>query len=224
MSSTNWQEATRYGSIVRLLRQGDHCIKVKENDQYRWLEINGIMQSLMKLNTPAAPVLPPHQAVQQLFPPEQNKGFALELGLGGGAMQRYFAHYRPNWQLISVEIDAVIVELFQEHFAPENNPNQVIHNRAERAITEYDDDAFNGLVVDICTDEGLPEFMSDVYFWAEIERILAPNPTIAVNLIPKDEQEWQRVTDAMRSVLTAPLGWIQVPNHLNMLVVTEYSS
>lgn len=223
MSSTNWQEATRHGSIVRLLRQGDHCIKVKENDQYRWLEINGIMQSLMKRNSPATPVLPPHQAVQQIFPPESGAGFALELGLGGGAMQRYFAHYRPNWQLISVEIDSLIIELFEQYFSPQDSNNQVLHNRAERAISQYDDNAFNGLVVDICTDEGLPEFLSDIYFWHEVERVLAPQATVAVNLIPKDEAEWERVTSAMRSALTIPLGWIQVPNHLNMLVVSDYS-
>ncbi|GGA86461.1 SAM-dependent methyltransferase [Neiella marina] len=221
MPSINWQEVTRHGSIVRLVRQGDHCIKVKENDQYRWLEINGIMQSLMKLNEPASPPLPPHQAISQIFPPTQGSGVALELGLGGGTMQRYFARHRPNWQLTSVEIDPLILELFREHFAPQQSNNKSILERAERIITRFDDNSVNGLIIDICTDEGLPEFLSDRYFWLEVERVLAPNPTVAVNLIPKDEQEWLRVTDLMRAILSVPLGWIQIPNHLNMLVVSE---
>ena len=219
----SWQEATRYGNIIRLIKQGDHCIKVKQNDQYRWLEIDGIMQSLMSLQAPSAPVLPPHQAMTQIFPKSDQSGFALEFGLGGGAMQRYFAANRPQCTLTSVELSETILELFHQHFAPEHSGNKTIQGRAERIVLEFLDDSVTDLIIDICTDEGLPEFLSDPLFWQETERVLAPNANLAVNLIPQNHEEWERVTQLMREILTVPLGWIQIPQHLNILVVSDYS-
>lgn len=221
MPTNSWQQATRYGKIIRLINQDSQCIKVKENEQYRWLEINGVMQSLMKLNDPAMPVLPPHQAMLEVLPADEGAGTALELGLGGGAIQRYFHRYRPNWQLTSIELSPLIIQLFQDHFQPDDNQqNQQQPGRAELAIQQVASQSIDSLLIDICTDEGLPSFLSDPDFWQHVARIVKPQAELAVNLIPSSEDEWQTVTDIMRETLPLPLGWIQVPGHLNMLVVS----
>lgn len=223
MPTHSWQEATRHGKIVRLINQDSQCIKVKENEKYRWLEIDGVMQSLMKLNDPAMPVLPPHQAMLEVLPADTGSGVALELGLGGGAMQRYFQKYRPNWQLTSVELNPTIIELYRDHFQlEEESGNQQQANRAEQAIQHIEPTSIDALLIDICTNEGLPPFLSDQIFWSHVSKALKPKATLAVNLIPSTLEEWESVTQMMRNTLEQPLGWIQVPGHLNMLVVTAY--
>lgn len=220
MPTHSWQEATRHGKIIRLINQDSQSIRIKENELYRWLEINGIMQSLMKLNDPAYPVLPPHQAMLEVLPKDEGQGQALELGLGGGAMQRYFQRYRPNWQLTSVELNPLIIDLFREHFQPTQSHNKQLLGRAELAIQNIKSQSLNTLIVDICTDEGLPPFLSEPSFWQEVTRVLKPNAELAVNLIPSSVEEWEQVTDLMRETLELPLGWIQVPGHLNIVVVS----
>lgn len=221
MPQHSWQEATRHGQIIRLLHQDSQCIKVKENDQYRWLEIDGVMQSLMKLNDPATPVLPPHQAMLEVLPVDSGAGVALELGLGGGAMQRYFQKHRPHWQLTSIELNPVIIELFREHFQPEiQTNNKQLLNRAERAVCHQPDLSLDALLIDVCTNEGLPPFLCEPGFWQHVARILKPQAELAVNLIPSNQEEWERATNLMRETLEHPLGWIQVPGHLNIIVVS----
>ncbi|MCM2681010.1 hypothetical protein [Echinimonas agarilytica] len=225
MAKNSWQHATRYGNITRLIHQDGQCIKVKENDQYRWLEIDGIMQSLMKLNDPSMPVLPPHQAMLEVLPDASSSGIALELGLGGGAMQRYFTRNLPHWELTSVELNPLIIELYREHFQlDDDSTNRQLLGRAELTVESIDNSSIGALIVDICTDEGIPEVLATPQFWLEINRILEPDAALAVNLIPKHEKEWLQVTDLMRQTLALDLGWIEIPRHLNILVVSTHDS
>lgn len=220
MPTLFWQDAIRYGRIVRLLNHDSQCIKVMENDQFRWLEIDGITQSLMQLNDPANPVLPPHQAMVEAFPADEGQGVALELGLGGGAMQRYFQRYRPHWQLTSVELNPLIVTLFEDHFMTPGHPaNRCQQGDAREVVASLASHSIEALLIDICTNEGLPDFLSEPEFWQQISRILHPQAMLAVNLIPSHDAEWQQVTQLMQEILAMPLGWIEVPGHLNMVVV-----
>ena len=221
MPQHSWQQATQHGNIIRLLHQNNQAIQVLENDQYRWLEIDGVMQSLMKLSAPSEPVLPPHQAMIEVLPATEDHGVALELGLGGGAMQRYFQAHRPHWQLTSVELNPIIIELFKDHFQPEQpSLNTQLLGRAELTVAQLADQSLDALLVDVCTDEGIPTFLADIEFWQQVNRVLKTDATLAVNLIPIDQEEWERVTLAMRHTLELPLGWIQVPGHLNVVVVS----
>ncbi len=220
MPPHSWQDATRYGRIVRLLNHVSQCVKVMENERYRWLEIDGITQSLMKIDDPADPVLPPHQAMVAAIPPDDGSGVALELGLGGGAMQRYFQKYRPNWKLTSIELSHLIIELFRDHFQPESSPNHQLHQGdAGVVIHQLEAASLDALLIDICTDEGLPSLLYEARFWQQLSVLLKPNAMLAVNLIPSCDSEWQQVTELMREILPMPLGWIEVPGHLNLVVV-----
>ena len=100
----------------------DGKLRVTQHGQYRWLQMaDASIQSLMDISAPARVLSP--TAVLMLMGLAFAKGRTrlLNLGLGGGAIERCLRTGFPDLEVDSVEVDSRVVVVAKEHFfLPDN--------------------------------------------------------------------------------------------------------
>lgn len=98
--------------------QSDELISVSENDHYRWLAFDDVVQSMMLKRKPWQLTFP-HQisllSPLLFFQPKQ----VVEFGLGGGNLARFLLHYLPDLTLHTVEYSQEVIDCFERFFNPE---------------------------------------------------------------------------------------------------------
>lgn len=125
----------RSASLLYLTRDSEVRAVVLENQAYRFLVMNGAIQSVMDRRDPKAIVF----AHQQLMLKELNQldssARVLELGLGGGSALRHVCYTRPDLHWRCIEQSSEVINLYWEYFQPpqqaqggagEFNPNHNI--------------------------------------------------------------------------------------------------
>ncbi len=109
-------------SLLSLRKEGDCQWQIFENKQYLWLQQNATVQSVMTKKKPSQLVFPHQQALAKFnfsLPLQAN---ILELGLGGGGNLRYLLQRYPEARYQVVELSEVVIDLFNQHF----NPDQLV--------------------------------------------------------------------------------------------------
>lgn len=94
---------------------GPPRLELTEEGSFLCLYLDGIMQSKMNQLAPAA-TLSPHlvpilRALQQLKPAS-----VLQLGLGGGDINRFISTVLPGTQLVTVEPNQAVIDAYQRFF------------------------------------------------------------------------------------------------------------
>jgi spermidine synthase len=112
-------------------------ITVSENNHFRWMAFDDVVQSVMNKRKPWLLTLP-HQNVM-LFPLLFFKpNNIVELGLGGGNIRRFIEHLSSNIQIDSVEHSAEVIDCFNQYFSPDSTThskqpaNLINANQAKR--------------------------------------------------------------------------------------------
>ena len=86
----------------------EDAISVSENEHFRWMAFNDVVQSIMHKRKSYLLTLP-HQIALMLplllFRPKN----IIELGLGGGNLTRYLTHLSPEIKVISIEYNLAFV-------------------------------------------------------------------------------------------------------------------
>jgi len=100
------------------LSQHEDAITVSENNHYRWMAFNDVVQSVMHKRKPWQLTLP-HQITLLLpllfFKPNR----IIELGLGGGNLTRFLQHLSPDVILTTIEHSQHVIDCFSQYFNPE---------------------------------------------------------------------------------------------------------
>lgn len=96
-------------------QSGPPRLEITEEGSFLCLYLDGIMQSKMNQLAPAA-TLSAHLgpilfSLQQLKPES-----VLQLGLGGGDINRFITTVLPNTQLLTVELSQVVIDTYQRFF------------------------------------------------------------------------------------------------------------
>jgi spermidine synthase len=98
--------------------QNDDLISVSENQHYRWLAFDNVVQSMMLKRQPWQLTFP-HQisllSPLLFFQPKQ----VVEFGLGGGNLARFLLHYLPDLTLHTIEYSHEVIECFERFFNPQ---------------------------------------------------------------------------------------------------------
>lgn len=208
-------------NIVNLSRVGTTSISVRQNQRYRWLEIAKTIQTVMDLSQPSKLVLPHlHGMALSLYYMLQPKS-VLELGLGGGALQRFFHHFFPDTQFHSIELDPKIIEHFLNFFADGlNNPEQqVTQADAQEAIKHYQN--LDLLFVDLFSDNAPPEFINDRRFYEDCFNALSPAGLIVINLLPVAEIQTMDVEYLLTEISRFTPAIFSIPQYKNRILIAS---
>jgi len=99
------------GRLVYLSNTADQ-ITISENEHYRWLAFDDVIQSVMHLRCPEKLTLPHHYAALLpllFFKPKK----IIELGLGGGNLSRFLSTLHPDIHVLSIELSQTVIACFQ---------------------------------------------------------------------------------------------------------------
>jgi spermidine synthase len=106
--------------------QNDDSISVSENQHYRWLAFDNVVQSMMLKRKPSQLTFP-HQisllSPLLFFKPNS----VVEFGLGGGNLARFLLHQLPELTLHTVEYSQEVIECFERYFNPETTNVNLHH-------------------------------------------------------------------------------------------------
>ena len=195
--------------------------EIYEYDGLRWIRFaDGSIQSVMLLDEPAYPLLSYIQGLicSLLFSRRPNK--LLNLGLGSGSIERFILSQFAEMELVSVEIDAQLIELTKQHFHIPSN-HRVIQMPAQHYL-EVNQENFDILVSDVYPSQESANSYLSADFIMHAARGLNKQGVFAVNLLPSSKSEVVEVLVRMRK--TFP--WIliyDVPDMQNMILFCTLS-
>lgn len=221
----NIDEELCSGDIVNFSKTGSTSMSVQQNEHYRWLEIAGTIQTVMDMSTPHTPVLPHiHGMLLSLYYFESTPKKVFELGLGGGALQRFFHYHFPTSEFHSVELDERIIEYYLNFFAdgieaPENN---LIHADAEDIVQHQSN--IDLLFVDLFSGNAPPSFLNDLTFYENCFNALSEEGVIVINLLPVGEIQTLDIESLLAKVSGYKPTIFSIPFYKNRILVTAKRS
>lgn len=124
------------GRLLYLTRNPD-AILVSENDHFRWLSFDNVIQSVMKKRAPNRLTLP-HQYALLLPLGYFNPTHIIEFGLGGGNISRFITASFPQIEHKVVEQNKAVIYCFDKFFSPENNPLNLNYCNAENWLSRQE--------------------------------------------------------------------------------------
>ncbi|GHE94106.1 hypothetical protein [Thalassotalea profundi] len=202
------------GNII-YFHAGEQQVSVADNFHYRWLSLNGIVQSVM-LNRKPWQLTLPHQLAMvlplQFFTPKN----ILELGLGGGALNRYIKFLIPKSQFTSVELSREIVACYTQLFNPDNHTLNIINSSADRWLEAQCALDFDWIVMDI--------FLSiedSVISFHMIDNLLYKNQNqslITLNLPNENEQKIEVLLKKLKLFPNIHVVYFNVPHYKNIVL------
>jgi spermidine synthase len=164
------------------------AISVVESGKTRKLLVNGTLQSA-NWNSPIVSKLFLGRAIEVLKEQEPDARKLLILGLGGGTMQQLAAKIFPGIEIVSVDIDEVMVQTAKDYFDLDSIPNhRIIINDACRVIVEPEvfdikEGMFDSAIVDIFVGDKFPELGKSGNFIGSLKRLVRPGGFILFNRI-----------------------------------------
>lgn len=170
-------------------------IEVLQVGKDRRLRVNRITQSMNPDAPPAARMV--WGRMVELFRDEvPDVKSVLILGLGGGTMQHMLSQVFPGINIVSVDLDPVIVEVSKKYFGTDLIPHhKMIVGDACRVIVEpqefeLEQHYFDAVIVDIYCGDAFPDLGNSGNFLAHLVRMAKPEGLIAINRIYlQDHQE-----------------------------------
>jgi spermidine synthase len=201
---------------------GQDAISICENEHFRWITFEGVVQSIMHRRKPSLLTLPHHLIIQLpllFFRPDT----VVELGLGGGNLARYVAQLDATISFISVEYNTEVIDAFEQYFNPDNIDITIINDRSENWLIHPQPAQVDWLVCDIYQHDSIYQSVHQTA--AQIGKLVAalsadsclsinlPDATTTeVNLCLKVLQDLLALTKAHRVV------YFHVPNYLNIVI------
>ncbi|WP_421338789.1 spermidine synthase [Aeromonas veronii] len=181
-------QAYQADHLLHLSVKPQRRLTVQENNQHRWLEIDGVVQSAMSLADPATLCLP-HQRVIACLLPERAEQI-LELGLGGGDLTRHLCKRWPDARHECVDLDEEVLTVYQQFFQHQESDERAapaLHQADALAFLEQSEQQYDLILLDLFSQDGNPLLL----FQERLYRTLAPRlcGTLVINLLPRTALE-----------------------------------
>ncbi|GAA6171551.1 SAM-dependent methyltransferase [Colwellia sp. KU-HH00111] len=203
------------------LSQSNQRLSVSENAYYRWLafaspEGEQVIQSVMLKRKPWRLTLP-HQTALMLpllfFKPNR----IVELGLGGGNIQRFISHLSSAITIDSVEHYSEVIDCFNQFFNPQSNPVHLIYSDSTQWLLQ------NTLIYDwfICDiyQQDIQSYNSAVNQLTHLTRHITPSTCLSINLPDATDQEVNLLLTILQQVSRDHnITYFHVPNYLNIVI------
>ena len=190
-------------------------LRVRQHGQYRWLQMaDASIQSLVDVRAPSRVLSPSVVLMLMGLAFTQGRSRLLNLGLGGGAIERYLRIDFPDLVVESVEVDSLVVAAAREHFMLPDS--QIVHEQdAERFIANASGH-YDLVLCDLFFADQLAPCVERSSFFADIKRCLSPGGVCVMNLLYTDQNALVNALKAARTHL--PATWlIEIQGHQNVI-------
>ena len=149
----------------------------------------------------------------------KNTHTILQLGLGGGAINRFLLNQPDVQYLATVERYAEIIEIYRNYFGGHSLDNlETLHlNSAERFLAKSGDKRFNYILLDLFDQNGMPEYCYQPAFYKALLKRLEENGIIAINVPFWTHNSLQTVFIALRKHFNH-VAFIEIPAHENLVL------
>jgi spermidine synthase len=136
-----------------------------------------------------------------------NISSVLMLGLGGGSVQRSFAHYYPRLKLETVEIDPSVVRVAEGLFGYTESESQKIHVEDGRLFLRRTTGRYDLLILDAYVQgrygPSIPQHLATKEFFELARDHLTTNGVVAYNVIGSLTSWHAEIVGAMYRTLKA---------------------
>ena len=202
---------------ILYLNQNEGCISVNENDHYRWLAFDDVIQSVMLKRRPEKLTLP-HQIFIMLpllfFRPCN----VYELGLGGGNLGRFMATLNTNISFVSIEFSEQVINCFNEYFNPEGTLFEIHHQDANIWLKQAMDSPLDWLICDIYQQQ-TQDFKHTLTQLSLLTRQLTSETCLTLNLPDSSDTEVNLCLTVLQQLQTShKIVYFHVPNYLNIII------
>lgn len=204
------------GDLLLALRTDAGEIEVREGDGLRWMHFGGdAIQAMMIIDEPYTPIIPYqiYMLAVLLLNPAAN--FALNLGVGGGSFERFFAHYLPELMVTSVESNPDVIGLLPDFFSI--SAGIPVINRDAAAYLSDCTTSYDLILCDLFDHSGHNPCAHDREFYANALRCLSSTGVFAINLLPETEAEMVDILLAVRSSFERVM-LVEIPFYKNILL------
>ena len=177
-------------------------VEVYENRESRWMRFNGpgqVLQSQMALALPEQPCSSYVRSMLAALLFVERPASILNLGMGGGALERFFLSHMSELALKSVESEPVVIEMAKRYFQlPREFP--VVNLSADLFLAE-DSGCYDILFCDIYEQAGHPGFMFGERFYADIRNRISTRGLLVINVLARSEAEMLQLLLSIRQSL-----------------------
>lgn len=204
------------------LSQGDEAISVSENEHFRWLAFtNGnseqIIQSVMHKRKPWQLTLP-HQTALLLpllfFRPQA----IVELGLGGGNLDRFLSHLTPEITMKSIENNKNVITCFERYFNPNNAVIKIQNSDSKLWLTLEDKIKPDWLICDIYQTQHQSVAETNNQLSALIDSI-DNHSCLSINLPDASDEEVNLCLTVLQQIQSSHhIYYFHIPNYLNIII------
>ncbi|HOM77902.1 methyltransferase domain-containing protein [Patescibacteria group bacterium] len=181
-------------------------IKVLKSGDVLKLSVDNFVQSLSKNSKNACKLCWGETAnvvkeQTQEMPPRN----VLILGLGGGTMQHFIHETFPEANIVSVEIDPIIVDIAKKYFDLDSIGNhRVIVDDAFRFVVEPEShginkQTFDVIIVDTVLGDDFPDLASSGNFLSALKVLALPGGLVIFNRIYLEE--YQESVNAFKALI-----------------------
>ncbi len=204
------------------LHQGEENLSVWENKYFRWLAFNNdkgeqVIQSVMHRRKPWQLTLPHQTALllPLLFFKPQN---VVELGLGGGNIDRFLAYTCTDISIKSIEYSASVIESFSQYFNPEKEEIEIIHHNSHDWLVQNKNNNMDWLICDIYQhkEQDADETIK------QLENLLAnidSNGCLSINLPDATDTEVNLCLTVLQQLSRDHnIVYFHIPNYLNIVI------
>ena len=197
-------------------RSGKQRRHVRQDGDLRWLHFgDNDIQAVIDLAQPDQLILPYSSGMLSALLYQPDPKTCLNLGVGGGSFERFFAHRFPKLRVTSLESDVNVIRLARKYFMfPPQQP--VIVDDASRFLTRHQG-SYDLIFCDIHQGDSHPGCLSDSQFHAAAFDCLNDNGVYAVNLLPHNYAHLVTVLMRLRDSFSDVLV-LDIPERRNLIL------
>jgi len=199
-----------------------NSIRIERSGQQHHLKFDSDLDAIQS----AINLEQPHQLIMQnlqylmgilLFIQAPKK--ILLLGVGGGSLVHFFAHYLPDSEVTGVEYNAQLINIAQQQLGlPQASAQLRYIIEDARDFVQQTDEQFDLVVIDIFEGRRSPQWLLEKTFNLQLKRCLSAQGAVAYNLLINSETKFSRFYELMRQLYQQQTLCMETEDYENILV------
>lgn len=192
-------------------------VTVVENEYFRWIAFDDVIQSVMNKRKPWLLTLPHQNAM--MFPLlffKPNK--VVELGLGGGNFQRFIHHLAPEATMHSIEHNNLVIDCFNQYFNPAKLKTHVVYQDSNLWLLSKDCHEYDWFICDIY-QQHLASYDSTVKQFSSFTAHINNQTCLTINMPEASDSEIGLCLMLLKELFTEHhIFYFHIPNYLNIVI------
>ncbi|MBN3563591.1 hypothetical protein [Aliamphritea spongicola] len=172
-------------------------LRVLEKNNIRWLQLDDhYLQAAMDTGEPARPVFAYVQAMMMSLLLGNEPRSLLNLGIGGGAVERFVTKHLPGCEIVSVEFNAHVLAAAHQYFALPKNV-KVIETDAFEYL-QQSTERYDLICVDLFGSDRCQDRLQEESLWLNLYERMSATGCLTVNLLLTEQEVLLQVVTIIR--------------------------